>query len=716
MKATLFRGRRITALILAFTLLFSSAALAAEHATTDFADMKYARPDTTGFDKLLDDTAKLTGDAANADEVLKNYAALLSQYETMDTMYNLAYIKFSQDQTNAFYTEENEACYAILLAASSRLIELGQTILASPCADAAKEAWGEERVQFFADNAPLTEEQMALLNEEQKLISSYGAEAVNNDADSSSRFQTLGNIYVQLIAKRAEIAKAFGYANYADYAYTEVYDRDYSYEDVQKLGNAAKTYLMPYCSELYSSIDFSALEALDDRFAQIPEEEQRAMIKSHLSSLSPALLEAFDYMETYHLYDLAASDVKYNGAFTALLADYNAPFMLGQPSGSFYDFITIIHEYGHYNAFYQTPEIYKGLFASLNLDIAEINSQALVMLFSDVFPNILEADQLAIARQYAFYNTAAGVLQALAINDLEQQVYTTHNMTLDQIEEAAQACFASYGLKITENSWVEIPHLFQSPLYYISYGTSATSSMQLWADSNAMEKYLKLLEHGGDSYQEALAASAIPSPFDESAFRSMTETLWSKTFERENPYFDFTDVSGHWAESSIIGACGAGLFGGVSETAFAPDSGMTRGMFVTALYRMAGGSTEPYPSAFSDVAPDAWYAQPVDWAVSLGIAGGVGGGRFAPDQLVTREQMAVMMHKFYQKIQQTELAPDLTDALAPFTDRASISSWAEEGMAFSVAVGLIGGKGEGLLDPQGTTTRAEVATILMRAA
>ena len=155
MKATLFRGRRITALILAFTLLFSSAALAAEHATTDFADMKYARPDTTEFDKLLDDTAKLTGDAANADEVLKNYAALLSQYETMDTMYNLAYIKFSQDQTNAFYTEENEACYAILLAASSRLIELGQTILASPCADAPPRRHGARSVSNSLQTTPL---------------------------------------------------------------------------------------------------------------------------------------------------------------------------------------------------------------------------------------------------------------------------------------------------------------------------------------------------------------------------------------------------------------------------------------------------------------------------------------------------------------------------------------------------------------------------------
>ena len=141
---------------------------------------------------------------------------------------------------------------------------------------------------------------------------------------------------------------------------------------------------------------------------------------------------------------------------------------------------------------------------------------------------------------------------------------------------------------------------------------------------------------------------------------------------------------------------------------------MNRAMFVTVLWRMASAPTlaEPNKAAsFLDVPSGQWYSQAVSWAVQAGVAGGVGDGRFAPENPVTREQIAVMMYQYAQaqgSVQPASVIP------AFYADTASISTWARTAMQWAVAEGLITGKSGSRLDPGGKATRAEVAAILMR--
>lgn len=173
----------------------------------------------------------------------------------------------------------------------------------------------------------------------------------------------------------------------------------------------------------------------------------------------------------------------------------------------------------------------------------------------------------------------------------------------------------------------------------------------------------------------------------------------------------FGDVSAtDWFFAAVQYAYDSKLMSGVSETAFAPGGTMTRAMVATVLYRMQG-TTQEAPRQFTDVADGVWYSTPVNWAAGQGIVNGLGGGRFGPDMPVTREQLAVMLYR-YATWRQTDVAAAGT--LTGFPDGGKTADWARQAMTWAVACGIITGRSDGTVDPGGTATRAEVATMLFR--
>ena len=180
----------------------------------------------------------------------------------------------------------------------------------------------------------------------------------------------------------------------------------------------------------------------------------------------------------------------------------------------------------------------------------------------------------------------------------------------------------------------------------------------------------------------------------------------------KNPAPAFTDIHNHWAADNILFAASRGLLSGTSDTTFSPGTGMTRGMFVTALGRLAGINPDSYQTGkFTDVKADAYYAPYVNWAAQNGIMEGVTATTFAPDTNINREQMAVIMANYAKK-----LGYDLPKTLraVTFADNAQISSWAKDAVRAMQQVGILAGKANNCFDPKGTATRAEVATVLRR--
>lgn len=173
----------------------------------------------------------------------------------------------------------------------------------------------------------------------------------------------------------------------------------------------------------------------------------------------------------------------------------------------------------------------------------------------------------------------------------------------------------------------------------------------------------------------------------------------------------FDDTQGHWAEQAIGFMAARGLFQGVAEDLFAPNEPMTRAMFVTVLYRLAGSPELEKLAAFQDIPANTWYEKAVAWASESGIVMGMSPSTFAPNKLITREQMCALIAR-YARFVGISLPGEL-EALA-FKDGDTISGWAVGDVAFCQTRGLVGGYPDKSFMPMANATRAENCTVFMR--
>jgi len=175
----------------------------------------------------------------------------------------------------------------------------------------------------------------------------------------------------------------------------------------------------------------------------------------------------------------------------------------------------------------------------------------------------------------------------------------------------------------------------------------------------------------------------------------------------------FTDVSATaWYYKAAAYVIETGLFNGTSETTFSPNADMTRAMFITALGRASGVNTADYEAtSFSDVASGSWYEGYIEWAYENKIISGTGGDKFAPNQAITREQMASILNNYcIWKNENT----NTTEVQLGYADADRISGWAEAGVRLCTENKWLTGYPDGSFMPQKTATRAEVAAIFQR--
>ena len=211
---------------------------------------------------------------------------------------------------------------------------------------------------------------------------------------------------------------------------------------------------------------------------------------------------------------------------------------------------------------------------------------------------------------------------------------------------------------------------------------------------------VKLTDKGDGKYTFQMPASKVTV---EAVFTAV---------EPEPEGLPFTDVtSGDWFYDAVAYVYDKGMMEGTTDTTFAPAMNLTRSMIAQVLYNLEERPEAPGAAGFPDVAAGAWYADAVNWAAARGIVKGYDTGAFGPEDSVTREQLAAILYRYAQA-----KGYDTTQggmAVREFSDSASISDWAQTAMSWAVNAQVLSGKGNGVLDPQGTATRAEVAQMLM---
>ena len=174
----------------------------------------------------------------------------------------------------------------------------------------------------------------------------------------------------------------------------------------------------------------------------------------------------------------------------------------------------------------------------------------------------------------------------------------------------------------------------------------------------------------------------------------------------------FTDVSEKdWFYNDAMFVYKNGLMLGTSKTLFSPHGTVTRGMMATILWRMEGSLAPKGENSFTDVEAGRWYADAITWTTENGIFAGYSKDKFGPDDPITREQLTAIFYRYadYKGYKLT-----ITGNLDKFEDADKITNYAKMVMQWAVGNGLIKGKSENLLDPQGTATRAEISAMLHR--
>lgn len=183
------------------------------------------------------------------------------------------------------------------------------------------------------------------------------------------------------------------------------------------------------------------------------------------------------------------------------------------------------------------------------------------------------------------------------------------------------------------------------------------------------------------------------------------------------PIWPFTDaVPSAWYHDGVHYCIENGLMQGVSTAKFLPDGSTTRAQLVTILWRLEGSPEHADTVSFGDIADGAWYAKAVRWAAGSGVVKGYDNGNIGPDDAVTREQMVTILYRFAQHKGYDVSAVEDTNTLS-FNDTLTVSEYAIPAMQWACGSGMVNGiaqEGEMFLAPKDTTTRAQIATLMMR--
>jgi M3 family oligoendopeptidase len=336
----------------------------------------------------------------------------------------------------------------------------------------------------------------------------------------------VGTLFLEQVEIRRQIASRIGYDDYAAYCY-DLYGRDYSTADVEVLQQAVKDHIVPVFIEAnYRNDTYDLAEA------EFDEQEFLAALEIAAADFSPMLDESLQYMLRNDLYDFSASTDKMNASFTTYISDYEAPFIFSEWYGSSDDILTVLHELGHFTNYYQNAAV--GYAASDILDLAEIDSQALVLLLIDYYDSFFgklsdeaEADVLIDA----MYALISGCME----DEFQQTIYKNPDMTLDEINALYKALAVEYGLDeiygYEGTEWVLISHTFQTPMYYISYAVSMVPALELFEEYQrdpeaALEAYFAILNR--DQYanlQTVLSENGLEPVFSEATIKRIAALL-----------------------------------------------------------------------------------------------------------------------------------------------------------------------------------------------
>ena len=324
----------------------------------------------------------------------------------------------------------------------------------------------------------------------------------------------MGEIFLELLQVREEIAALSGYDSYPEYAYAS-FGREYTAAQAQAYMEDVITWILP----LYQAAEEQGLWERYQMSLPKSESSVRAMLDQALAGMDSRLTEIFQFMERYDLAQLSSSANKDAGAYEVYLTAYETPLLVANFTGTLEDFLTLTHEFGHF------CDDYVNWGMSYNMDVAECCSQGLEYLALEYLDGVCEAEEAEQLLGGKLLDTLDLYVWQGLYNAFEDAVYALDPQTLtveDVTSTFAQVCGQfGFGPEVIDpRAWVDISHFFQQPFYIISYPVSNDVAMQLWMlereeAGRGVDAFMALLDRPdpSGSLMDTVDYAGLASPF-----------------------------------------------------------------------------------------------------------------------------------------------------------------------------------------------------------
>lgn len=482
--------------------------------------------DITKFYDLLDQCKTAVLNDQSPDTVMEISDQLDDHYEYMDSQLSIATVLYYCDLEDESASQLYLDCTDVVTQANNDYLEMAKVLYDtdSPARDRFFEEWTEQDLAMLTAYTP---EVMALKQRNSEITVAY--QDLQND---SQMYTKMVPLYIEMVQNNNRMAQIFGYENYYEYAYELVYDRDYGPEQVSTMRTLASTYLpqaiddlmnnliddiedlntyqkMKLSAFLMNSFEDSYTDEFEGYFATLPQQARNAMLDMFNGDI--LLLNNVDNAQ--------------EGAFTTSVGKdrYICFFGPGYSSP-----MTAIHEVGHY---------YGCKFTDLNdlpLDLAETQSQGNEWLFMSYLENKMNKKLYNAVVEYKLYENLCSILISTIVDEFEQRVYTHPNiakLSSDDLDAIMSEVCENYGgiefiagvATNIQNYWRLV--VIEQPVYYISYGVSAISAINIFtiADEDyqkAVDIYCSLIE---DVDLEAgflgnIQNAGLDGPFDDEVY------------------------------------------------------------------------------------------------------------------------------------------------------------------------------------------------------
>lgn len=498
-------------------------------ADVDYGDMAYESCDPADFTPYADAIRALAKEGGETEDFNEADDAAFDRLTYIYTLYILKSNEYYADSANDTLAQESARAAEVYYEAQDEYMLAMKALASSENRELMGEYYNDATIDYFAGYEPYTEAEDEATSRETELTQRYYALIAETEPD----YEAIGQVFVELVELRRQMADMAGYDSFADYAYEAYYMKDYSPEDARAVWQGAREHFAPLVWSKAGEITERAGElALDESFECNTRTVLEALEKG-ARALDGEVYAAFKYLKEYHLYDLNMSSKKADEGFTTYLPYYCEPFIFNAASNTFYDFSDTFHEFGHFvNYFYEGSSL---LFSMPDNDLSELHAQGMNVVMTYLYGEMFDPERADVIRDTVLLELALSVVDGALYDEFQQKVYAEPDLTPEKVNEIYAGLYEAYGYEPYEGyerEWMDVVHNFTSPFYYISYAVSALGALEInelcREDFEAgRDKYLDILAMDPEVwyYSEALEEAGLSGIFDIDAYAAMADAL-----------------------------------------------------------------------------------------------------------------------------------------------------------------------------------------------